>query len=110
MTEAAFRGTKENKKSFDAMGAMLNWFVIIWDKFSLWVTGQPTFVQVAFGIGLFYAALQIAKAVFKLTVFLFSSLSAATPARFKKQKALAPRPRRPQKKPPDDESPPFVFR
>jgi hypothetical protein len=92
------------------MGAMLTWIVNIWDKFSLWVTGQPTFVDVAFGIGLFYVALQIAKAGFKLIAFLFSSLSAATPAHFKKQKSKRPRPRSSQKPPPDDESPPFVFR
>ncbi len=89
---------------------MLNWFVNIWDKFSLWVTGQPTFVEVAFGVGLFYAALQIAKAIFRLIAFLFSSLSAATPAHFKKQKSQRPRIRSPKKPPPDDESPPFVFR
>ena len=110
MTAADFRGTKENIEFSNAVGAMQTWVVNISDKFSLWVTGQPAFVEVAFGVGLFYVALQLAKTVFKLIAFLFSSLSAAVPARLKKQKLQRPRPRSPQKPPPDDESPPFVFR
>jgi hypothetical protein len=34
-----------------------NWLVSNWDKFSIWVTNQPTFVEVAFGVGLFYLVL-----------------------------------------------------
>ncbi len=88
---------------------MLSLIVNNWDKFSGWVTNQPTFVEVAFGIGLFYVALQIVKLLYKLFVFLFSLLLAA-PARFKKRKGLRPRPRRQKAAPPDDDSPPFVFR
>lgn len=88
---------------------MLSWIVNSWDKFSIWVTNQPTFVEVAFGIGLFYAALQITKLTFKLFVFLISPLLAA-PVRFKKQKDVRPKLRRPKSAPPDDDSPPFVFR
>ena len=88
---------------------MLSWIAKNWDKFSIWVTDQPTFVEVAFGIGLFYLALQIVKKFFKLLGFLFSPLL-ATPARLKKQKDLRARPRKQRATPPDDDSPPFVFR
>ena len=40
------------------MEMILNWFVSNWDKFSIWVTNQPTFVEVAFGVGLFYVVLR----------------------------------------------------
>ena len=88
---------------------MLTWIVNNWDKFSIWVANQPTFVEVAFGIGLFYAALQIIKLLFKLFVLLLSPLL-STPVRYKKQKNLRPGPRKPKKAAPDDDSPPFVFR
>jgi len=88
---------------------MLNWILVIWGQFSLWVANQPTFVQVAFGVALFYAALQILKMLSKLIVFLFSPL-VATPRRFTKQKDLRPKLSRQKAAPPDDDSPPFVFR
>ena len=88
---------------------MLSWIVNYWDKFSVWVTNQPTFVEVALGIGLFYVALQAVKLLSKLLVFIFAPLL-TTPSRFKKQKDLRPGPRRPRAAPPDDDSPPFVFR
>jgi len=88
---------------------MLSWIVNIWDKFGLWVTNQPTFVEVACGIGLFYIALQIVKLLFKLFLFLFARLP-ATSWRFKKQKNLHPGARKQKKSPSDDDSPPFVFR
>ena len=88
---------------------MLSWIANNWDKFSIWVSNQPTFVEVAFGIGLFYLALQIVKKIFKLLGLLFSPLL-ATPMRFKIQKNLRPRPRKPKKISSDDDSPPFVFR
>jgi hypothetical protein len=88
---------------------MVSWIVNSWDKFSIWVTNQPTFVEVAFGIGLFYVVLQIVKLLFKLFMFLFSPLL-ATPARLKKQKNLGSGPRKSKKAPPDEDSPPFVFR
>lgn len=88
---------------------MPSWIAIIWDKFSIWVTNQPTFVEVAVGIGLFYVTLQIVKLFYKLVVFLFSPLF-SMPVRFKKQKDLRPRPRSQRAAPPDDDSPPFVFR
>jgi len=88
---------------------MVSWIVNSWDKFSIWVTNQPTFVEVALGIGLFYVVLQVVKLLFRLTIFLFSFLL-ATPALYKKQKKLRPDPRKSKKIPADDDSPPFVFR
>ena len=92
------------------MEVMLNWLVNNWDNFCLWVNNQPTFVEVAFGVGLFYLALQIAKAMYRLTIFLFSGLF-STAGRFKKQRDM--RTTTPRRKRPvtiDDDSPPFVFR
>ena len=88
---------------------MLSWIANSWDKFSIWVTNQPTFVEVAFGVGLFYLVLQIVKRFFKLLGVLFSPLL-ANHMPFKIQKNLRPGPRKPPKAPPDDDSPPFVFR
>ena len=88
---------------------MLSWIVNNWEKFSIWVTNQPTFVEVAFGIGLFYVALQIVKLLFKLFVFSLSPLL-ETRVRFKKRKELRPGSRKQKKPPSDDDSPPFVFR
>ena len=88
---------------------MLSWLVNNWDKFSIWVANQPTFVEVAWGVGLFYVALQIVKLLVKLFVFLFSPLL-ETPLRFKKPKNMRPGRRKQKKSPPDDDSPPFVFR
>ena len=75
----------------------------------MWVANQPTFLQIAFGIALFYVVLQIVKLLYKLIIFVFSPL-VATPGRFKKQKDLRPKPRRQKAAPSDDDSPPFVFR
>ena len=91
------------------MEMTLNWFVNNWDKFSIWVTNQPLFVEVAFGIGLFYVVLHILKVLYKLLAFLFSGLFAG-PGRFKKRKKM---PVRTSAKKPvtlDDDAPPFVFR
>jgi len=88
---------------------MPSWFVEIWDKFSIWVTNQPTFVEVAVGIGLFYVSLQIVRLLYKFVIFLVSPLF-SMPVRFKKQKDLRPKPRSKRSAPPDDDSPPFVFR
>lgn len=91
------------------MEAALNWIVNNWDKFSIWVTNQPTFVEVAFGVGLFYVVLQIVKSIFKLAGFLLSGLF-SVPGRFRKQRDL--RSKTAGKKPVtiDDDAPPFVFR
>jgi len=91
------------------MEMMLNWIVSSWDNFSIWVTNQPTFVEVAFGVGLFYVVLHIVKVLYKL----LASLSAgwfAGPGGVKKRikkpvKGLATKPVTM-----DDDAPPFVFR
>ena len=90
---------------------MLNWLVNNWDKFCLWVNNQPTFVEVAFGVGLFYLALQLAKALYRLILFLISGLF-STAGRIKKQRDMRTTPTPPRKRPAtlDDEAPPFVFR
>jgi hypothetical protein len=80
-----------------------------WDIFSIWVTNQPTFVEVAFGVGLFYAVLQIVKALYKVLKFLLSGLL-SVPHHFKKQKDMRVKPRSKKPAAADEEVPPFVFR
>jgi len=109
LTEVVISGKKERKRIWNLKEIMLSWLVNNWDKFSIWVTNQPTFVEVAWGVGLFYVALQIVKLLFKLFVLLFSPLL-ETPLRFKKQKNVRPGRRKQKKSPSDDDSPPFVFR
>jgi hypothetical protein len=79
-----------------------------WERFSLWASTQPTFLQVALGLALFYVAYLILKSVFKLTFFIVSGLFSGRP-RFSAKRAT--RPQR-QTKPItiDDEAPPFIFR
>ena len=91
------------------MEMILNWLVSNWDKFSIWVTNQPMFVEVAFGIGLFYVVLQIVKALYKLLIFLFSGLF-VRPKRFQKKKNLRTKPSGDKPVTLDDDAPPFVFR
>ena len=91
------------------MEMMLNWLVSNWDKFSIWVTNQPMFVEVAFGVGLFYVVLLGVKAIYKLLVFLFSGLF-VRPKRFKKKKNLPAKPSGNKPVTLDDDAPPFVFR
>jgi hypothetical protein len=86
-----------------------NWLVSNWDKFSIWVTNQPTFVEVAFGVGLFYAVLQIVRISYKMLWFLFSGLFTG-PRRFKKRKKKPTQSRGSKPVTIDDDAPPFVFR
>jgi hypothetical protein len=88
---------------------MLNWLVSNWDKFSIWVTNQPTFVEVAFGVGLFYVVLQGLKMIFKLLVFFFSGLFSG-PRRLKKKRKIPAKNSGPKPVTLDDDAPPFVFR
>ena len=88
---------------------MLSWIANFWDNISIWITDQPTFVEVAFGIGLFYTVLQAIKLIYRLFAFLISPLLTA-PRRLKKQKDLRPKSRKVDPAAPDDDSPPFVFR
>ena len=91
------------------MEVILNRLVNNWDIFSIWVTNQPTFVEVAFGVGLFYLVLQIVKALYKVIVFLLSGLL-SVPRRFKKQKDMRVKHRSKKPATMDEEAPPFVFR
>ena len=91
------------------MEAILNRLINNWDIFSIWVANQPTFVEVAFGVGLFYLVLQILKALCKVVVFFLTGLFSA-PRRFKKQKDMRANPQSKKSGAPDEEAPPFVFR
>ena len=85
------------------------WLVSNWDKFSIWVTNQPMFVEVAFGVGLFYVVLQIVRMSYKLLWFLFSGLFTG-PRRFKKSKKKPTQTSGTKPVSMDDDAPPFVFR
>ena len=91
------------------MEVTLIWLIGIWDKFCIWVTNQPTFIEVGFGVGLFYVVLLILKAAFKVMTFLLSGIF-SVPGRFRKQKDM--RTKLQTKKPvsTSEEAPPFVFR
>jgi len=93
----------------EAMETVLNRLINNWDIFSIWVTNQPTFVEVAFGVGLFYVVLRIVWAFYKVIVFLLSGLF-SIPRRFKRQKDMRAKPRRKKSATTDEEAPPFVFR
>ena len=91
------------------MDLTLNWLAEIWKSFSLWTSTQPTFVQVAFGVGMFYLALQALRLLYRFVYFTLSGLLAGR-GRPKFKKDNKP-PIRPQKHITiDDEAPPFVFR
>lgn len=91
------------------MEIMFNWLISNWDKFSIWVTNQPTFVEVAFGVGLFYGALLILKGLFKLPGYLFSGLfTGSRRSRKMRKKAAKSSGTKPVSM--DDDAPPFVFR
>jgi hypothetical protein len=85
------------------------WLIDNWDAFSIWVTNQPTFVEVAIGVGLFYAVLQIVKLLYKSLAFLFSGLFAG-PSKFKRRKKTPAQTSVSKPASMDDDAPPFVFR
>ena len=91
------------------MEMILNQLINYWDIFSIWVTNQPIFVEVAFGVGLFYVGLQTLKGLCKVILFLLSGLFTA-PRRFRKQKDMRANPRMKRSITTDEEAPPFVFR
>jgi bacteriorhodopsin len=79
-----------------------------WEKFSLWASTQPTFLQVAIGVALFYVVLLIIRAIFKFAFFIISGLFSGRP-RFGRRRTVKPQR---QTKPItiDDDVPPFIFR
>ena len=79
-----------------------------WEKFSLWASTQPTFLQVALGVALFYVIFFIVRAIFKFVFFIISGLFSGR-SHFGRRKTTKPQR---QTKPItiDDEAPPFIFR
>ena len=90
------------------MDSSVNWLVEIWEKFSLWASTQPTFVEVAIGVGLFYVVLLIVRAVYRFVAFLISGLFSGRPRFRRKRVAKTPGKTKPVTV--DDEAPPFIFR
>lgn len=88
---------------------MLNWLVDAWKTFSHWTSAQPTFIQVAFGMGLFYLALQLVRLFFRITVYTISGLFAGRGQPRPKKSAKPPN-RKKKHVTMDDDAPPFVFR
>jgi hypothetical protein len=79
-----------------------------WEKFSLWASTQPTFLQVAIGLALFYIALLITRAIFKFAFFIISGLFSGRPRLSRRRTAKPPRQTKPITI--DDDVPPFIFR
>ena len=91
------------------MNTTINWLAEVWNSFSLWTSTQPTFLQVALGMGLFYAALQLLRLLYRLVHITFSGLFAGR-GRPRVNKDFKS-PNRPKKHVSiDDDAPPFVFR
>ena len=90
------------------MEIALKWIAEIWDKFSIWTATQPTFVEVAIGVGLFYVVFLIIRAVIKIMIYLLSSLFSARP-RFKRKVAVSAQGKS-KTAASDDDAPPFIFR
>ena len=86
----------------------MNYIAENWEKFSLWASTQPTFLQVALGVALFYVIFFIVRAIFKFAFFIISGLFSGRP-RFGRRRTAKPQR---QTKPItiDDEAPPFIFR
>ncbi len=91
------------------MDPILNWPVEVWKTFSVWASSQPTFLQVALGMGLFYLVLQLWRLFYRTSVYIVTGLFAGR-GRPKTKKDLKS-PNRPKKHVTmDDDAPPFVFR
>jgi hypothetical protein len=91
------------------MDLTLNWLAEIWKSFSLWTSTQATFVQVAFGMGLFYLVLQALRLLYRFVYFTLSGLLAGR-GRPKIKKDYKPPNRTKKHVTIDDDAPPFVFR
>ena len=83
--------------------------VEVWKEFSVWTSTQPTFLQVAFGMGLFYMVLQLWRLVYRGGVYILTGLFAGR-GRPRKKKDLTPPNRSKKQVTMDDDAPPFVFR
>ncbi|MGD8963134.1 MAG: hypothetical protein PVH43_11500 [Desulfobacterales bacterium] len=91
------------------MDPSLNWLVETWKTFSVWASTQPTFLQVAFGMGLFYLLLQLWRLVYRISVYIVTGLFAGR-GRPRPKKDLKPPNRTKKQVTMDDDAPPFVFR
>lgn len=83
--------------------------VEVWKAFSVWTSTQPTFLQVAFGMGLFYLVLQLWRLVYRISIYIFTGLFAGR-GRPRPKKDLKPPNRAKKQVAMDDDAPPFVFR
>ena len=91
------------------MNITINWLVEAWSSFSLWTSTQPTFLQVAFGMGLFYVVLQLLRLLYRVVFFALSGLFAGRGRTQVKKDFKSPN--SPKKHVSiDDDAPPFVFR
>lgn len=91
------------------MDPTITWLSEVWSNFSLWTSTQPTFLQVAFGMGLFYVVLQGFRLVYRFLFFTLSGLFAGL-GRKKVKRDFKPPSRAKKHVTLDDEAPPFVFR
>ncbi|MGD9133855.1 MAG: hypothetical protein PVF78_09430 [Desulfobacterales bacterium] len=91
------------------MDLTLNWLAEVWNAFSLWTSTQPIFVQVAFGMGLFYVVLNFLRLLYRVVHFTLSGLFAGL-GRPKIKKEMKPPTRAKKHVTLDDDAPPFVFR
>ena len=91
------------------MDLTLNWLVEAWKAFSIWTSAQATFVQVAFGMGLFYLVLQLWRLFYRISVYILTGLFTGR-HRPHKKKNLKPPNRAKKQVTLDDDAPPFVFR
>ena len=91
------------------MDPSLNWLVETWKAFSVWASTQPIFLQVAFGMGLFYLLLQLWRLVYRISVYILTGLFAGR-GRPRTKKDLKPPNHAKKQVTMDDDAPPFVFR
>jgi hypothetical protein len=91
------------------MDLTLNWLVEVWNAFSLWTSTQPTFVQVAFGMGLFYLVLNFFRLLYRFVHYTLTGIFTGA-GRSKIKKDMKPPNRAKKYVTMDDDSPPFVFR
>ena len=90
------------------MNYSISWLAEIWETFCLWASTQPTFVEVAIGVGLFYITLLIVRAIYRFVILLISGLFSGR-SRYQGKRDTKPQ----GKTKPitiDDEAPPFIFR
>ena len=91
------------------MDLTLTWPVEAWKAFYIWASTQPTFIQVAFGMGLFYLVLLLCRLSYRVTVYILSGLFTGR-GKSRKQRDVKPANRSKKHVTVDDDAPPFVFR